>query len=78
MALLVNKSGAVNALVLRDHVVLAASGVDFTETGPAQPNAFEMSVKLRRSGGRTWGDQARLEGGGRNAISDVTPIEKGL
>ena len=31
-------------------------------SGSAQPIAFEMSVNERRSGGRTWGEQARLKG----------------
>ena len=47
-------------------------------SGPAQPIASGTSVKESRSGGRTWGEQARLEGGGRNAIGDVIPAEKGL
>jgi hypothetical protein len=43
---------------------------------PVQPIAFEMSVKERRSGGRTWGEQAGAGGGGWNAIDDVTPAER--
>ena len=48
---------------------------------PVQPIAFEMSVKERRRGGRTWvrsRGSRREQGEGWNAIGDGTQFEKGL
>ena len=59
-----------------DHVVLAVSGADSTETGPVQPIVFEVSVKERRNGGHTWREHARSEGGRWSVIDDSTPVQR--